>query len=72
MLQDELGDVVPGWAAASQLNKGEHRFWRMTGLQTQGSANFVLKEPKSKDFRLASRMVSVTTTLLVMAESSHI
>lgn len=68
-MQEELADGVPGWAAAFEghlsLNNGEHGFWRMFGLQTQGSANG-LKELSSKYFRLVGHMVSVTSLFIVL------
>lgn len=61
-MQEELADGVPGWATASEghlsLNNGEHGFWRMFGLQTQGSANG-LKE-------LVGHMVSVASLFIVL------
>ena len=42
MLQDRPEDF---WLLSdnSRLTKGEAQKWRMVGLQTQGSASFVLK-----------------------------
>lgn len=69
-----MGNGVPDWTAASEgrlsLNNGEHGFWRMFGLQTRESANG-LKERSSKHFRLVGHMVSVTASLLIVAEGGH-